>query len=111
MTQTTTRPKPHPSTSAIYAFAEELRREMITEYGAVREAQYAAAVDATNGNMVNARGKYLGVDSWAVFESPTLRAAYGSPELLEHLDAHPRTTRTEFEAAWLERWRSGDQAA
>ena len=108
---TKARPRPRPSSSAIYAFAEELRREMLAEYGAIREAQYEAAVEATNGIMVNARGRKLGVSTWAVFESPTLRAAYGSAELRQHLAAHPRTTRTEFEASWLERWRGGECAA
>ena len=108
---TKTRPKPHPSTSAIYAFAEELRREMLAEYGAIREAQYNAAVEATNGVMVNARGRELGVSTWAVFEGPSLLAAYGSPELRAHLAAHPRTTRADFEASWLERWRGGELAA
>lgn len=108
---TKTRPRPHASTSAIYAFAEELRQDMMAEYGAIREAQYAEAVEATHGHMVNERGRQLGVTSWAVFEGPHLLAAYGSAELRQHLAAHPRTTRTDFEAAWLERWRGGELAA
>lgn len=59
-----------PSTSSIYAYAESLRREMLAEYHIVQEQQYEAAVEATNGYMVNDRGRERGMTGWDVFHGP-----------------------------------------
>lgn len=101
----TTRPKPHRSTSSIYAWAEGLRQDMLREYQDVLEAQLEAAGAATNGVMLNRRGKARGITELDIFTgNNVIFQAYASDELRDHLAAHPRTTRTAFEAAWLERW-------
>lgn len=97
--------KRKPSTSAIYAYAEELRRTMLDEYRLVQEAEYAAAVEATCTVMLNAAGWASPYDEWEVFHrSGVMLDAYGSEELKLHLKKHPRTTRTAFEKQWLENY-------
>lgn len=76
---------------------------MRAELDAVRLAEYDAASAATRGNLLSRRGLAAGVDSWDVFlGGPNMVRAYGSDELREHLERHPRTTRAAFEAAWFE---------
>ena len=88
--------------SAIFAHAAELHAPMQRDLALVREAQYAAAVDACNGNLVNARGRAAGVTSWDVFTGGRhLVTAYGTDELRDHLAAHPRTTLAAFEREWI----------
>jgi len=90
------------SNSAIFAQARRLRMEMLTDYRALQEAEYAAADAATRGNMVNRRGRALDWSSWDVlYGSPGVLAAYASDELKEHLLTHPHTTRTTFEREWV----------
>lgn len=89
-----------PSTSSIYAYAESLRREMLAEYHIVQEQQYEAAVEATNGYMVNDRGRERGMTGWDVFHGPpNVFDAYATDELKAH--GRP-TTRTGFEKDWLQ---------
>lgn len=89
-----------PSTSSIYAYAESLRREMLAEYHIVQEQQYEAAVEATNGYMVNSRGRERHLTGWDVFHGPpNVFDAYATDELKEH--GRP-TTRTRFEKDWLQ---------
>lgn len=96
-------PRSNPSTSTIYEWAEQLRRKMMEEYRLVQEAEYSAAVDATNGVMLNKKHANRYNDSWSVmFSTARLRALYASEELLEHLATHPVTTRTAFEKQWVE---------
>lgn len=99
------------STSTIYAYAETLRRQMLTEFMALEEVELVAAEDATNGIMLNARAKSCGMWVDAVFRgSPSVVAAYASEELKDYLREHPRTTRTKFEKHWLENYLNGESA-
>lgn len=96
-------PRSNPSTSTIYEWAEQLRRKMMEEYRLVQEAEYAAAEHATNGVMLNKKHANRYHDTWDVFfAAGPVRTAYASEELLEHLAAHPMTTRTAFEKQWVE---------
>lgn len=98
------------SRSAIYAYAADLWREMREEYALVQEAEYAQAVDATDGNLVNARGVAKGWTSWQVmWASWTVLRAYGTEELLDHLRTNPRTERRDFERSWLDTYLGDSQ--
>ena len=97
--------------SAIYAHAGHLWATMLAEHNHTREAQYAAAVHATNGNMVNAAGRRKRITSWDLYHANRATIArYGTPELIDHLAAHPRTTLAAFERAWLEAHLGGSPA-
>jgi hypothetical protein len=102
--------RPHPSTSAIYAYAEDLRKQMLSDFDAVSNAEYDAAHDATNGIMLNERGRFAGISAWAVFAGSPVMDCYASEELLTWKADHPRTTRTEFEQRWLENYLGGSEA-
>ena len=75
-------------------------RESGAAYGVYLEGVHAAALEATAGVLVNARGRAAGIDSWSLLAGPghhlRLRA-YGSPELLEYLEARPAMTFQEWE--------------
>lgn len=88
--------------SAIFDRAARRWEQMRGEYELVRLAEYEAASAATRGHLLSRRGLAAGQDSWTVFTGgPHLVRAYGSDELREHLQQHPRTTLAAFEAAWL----------
>ncbi|CAH0253715.1 hypothetical protein [Microbacterium sp. Bi128] len=71
-------------------------------YDSVLTLAYDRAEAATNGALLNARGKAKGVDPATLFLGPAVRAyAYASPELVEHWEQHPRVTFTEFEQWWI----------
>ncbi len=77
-------------------------RECRAEYDSVLYAQYEAAEAATNGAMLNARGRQKGVDPFSLFMGNETRAlAYASEELVEHWAAHPRITFAKFERQWM----------
>ncbi|MFG6277951.1 hypothetical protein [Microbacterium sp. 5K110] len=92
------------------AFAEW--RECRAAFDEVLEAAYSRAEEATNGALLNARGREARVKPRSIFYGPQVRAlAYASPELLEHWEEHPRVTYAEFERQWVaareaERWAS-----
>ena len=95
--------------SAIYDHAADLWDRMHREYRLVSEAQYHAAEVATNANMVNARGRAAGWASWDVFHGPpSVVTAYGTEELWDHLNDHPRTTLRAFEAQWVQTYLGGN---
>ncbi|QNA93233.1 MULTISPECIES: hypothetical protein [unclassified Microbacterium] len=76
-------------------------RECRAEYDDTLYAQYEAAEEATNGAMLNARGREKGVDPFSLFMGNETRAlAYASEELVEHWAAHPRITFAKFEKQW-----------
>lgn len=76
-------------------------RECRAEYDDTLYAQYMAAEEATNGAMLNARGREKGVDPFTLFMGNETRArAYASEELIEHWEKHPRITFAKFERAW-----------
>lgn len=77
---------------------------MRSEYGDYLEAHIAAAYEATNGVLLNARGRAAGVSEERLFlAGGAFAAAYASPELTEFWAAHPRLTVEAFETAWAER--------
>ena len=76
-------------------------RECRADYDAVLYTAYEAAEEATNGAMLNARGRQKGVDPFSLFMGPETRAlAYASEELVEHWESHPRVTFAAFEKRW-----------
>jgi len=85
-------------TSPIFTYASELREKMMVEFRGLREQEYAAASEATNGVLL----KDWSRDSWDVYlgPQPTLQK-YASEELLEYLQSHPRKSRQKFEKEWL----------
>jgi hypothetical protein len=77
---------------------------MRSEYGDYLEAHIAAAYEATNGVLLNARGRAAGVTEYRLFTAGgAFAAAYASEELLEFWATRPRLTVTQFERAWAER--------
>lgn len=76
-------------------------RECRAEYDETLYAQYVAAEQATNGAMLNARGREKGIDPFSLFMGPEVRAlAYASEELVEHWQTNPRVTFEKFEKQW-----------
>ncbi len=82
--------------------AEERRRTRYaarrSERRAVIENEYVRAEAATNGYMLNRRGREAGVEPRTLFTGPENRARkYASEELLEYWEHHPRPTQAMFE--------------
>jgi len=82
--------------------AEERRRERWTarrlERAEAIDAAWLAAEEATNGYMLNRRGKEAGINERTLFTGPESRARkYASEELLEWWETHPRPTQAMFE--------------
>lgn len=76
-------------------------RECRAEYDDTLYMQYEAAEAATNGAMLNARGREKGIDPFSLFMGNETRAlAYASEELVEHWAQHPRITFAKFERQW-----------
>ncbi|UPL13040.1 hypothetical protein [Microbacterium galbinum] len=76
-------------------------RECRAEYDETLYTQYEAAEAATNGAMLNARGREKGIDPFSLFMGNETRAlAYASEELVEHWAEHPRITFAKFERQW-----------
>lgn len=89
--------------SVIFDSAAREWAQMRRDYQDVVEAEYAAALAATNGYMVNRAGVERGWTTWRVFTGPpNVVAAYGTDELRDHLAAHPRLTLARFEQQWLD---------
>ncbi|MCK2031241.1 hypothetical protein [Microbacterium galbinum] len=76
-------------------------RECRAEYDGTLYTQYEAAEAATNGAMLNARGREKGIDPFSLFMGNETRAlAYASEELVEHWAQHQRITFAKFERQW-----------
>lgn len=76
-------------------------RECRAAYEETRNAQYIAAEGATNGAMLNARGRAKSIDPLSLFMGNEARAlAYASEELIEHWHTHPRIPFATFERQW-----------
>lgn len=88
------------SRSAIFEYAARLTQQMLHDYRLVEELEYDVAEHVTKGNMFVA-SVHRGQD---LFKSPNLTKKFGTPELLEHLEKKPRTTRHEFEKQWLDNY-------
>ncbi|PRB09243.1 hypothetical protein CQ047_11230 [Microbacterium sp. MYb72] len=76
-------------------------RECRAAYDDTLYQQYMAAEEATNGAMLNARGREKGIEPFSLFMGNQARAfAYASEELVEHWGTHPRITYAMFEQQW-----------
>lgn len=76
-------------------------RECRAAFEETLHAAYTHAEIATNGALLNDRGRRRGVDAVSLFMGPAVRAyAYASPELVEHWEQHRRVTYAEFERQW-----------
>lgn len=94
-------PRRRPSTSSIYAYAEDLRKAMLVEYRLHQEAEFAAAEEATHGYM--ARNGRRGWDVF--FGPPNVFEAHATEELKTFGRG---TTRTQFEKQWLDNYLGGN---
>ncbi|MBF4574702.1 hypothetical protein [Frondihabitans sp. VKM Ac-2883] len=91
-------------TSALFALAAGQWHTMRAEYEQIRENAYQRAEEATNGYLLNARGKRAGIDPYSLFMGNRARAyAYASEELIAHWEKHPRLTLADWEAQSIER--------
>jgi hypothetical protein len=89
--------------SPIFTHAAELHALMAADYAILLEAAHKAAADTLAPNLVNARGRAAGIDSWDLFaRGGTYATAYATPELLEWWQTHPRPNRHTFERQWLD---------
>jgi sirohydrochlorin ferrochelatase len=76
-------------------------RECRAEYDDTLHAQFNAAEEATNGAMLNARGREKRIEPFTLFMGNETRArAYAFEELIEHWETHPRITFAKFERKW-----------
>ncbi|MDL9978840.1 hypothetical protein [Microbacterium candidum] len=76
-------------------------RECRADYELALYAQYIRAEAATNGAMLNERGRARGIDPLSLFMGNATRAnAYASEELREHWASDPRVTFAAFERSW-----------
>lgn len=88
--------------SAIFRKAALDYREMRTEFDAVLEAAYRAAEEGSGGAMLNERGRRQGVDAYSLLMGPWRRVEkYGSPELIEWFQSHPRPSVSDYESEWM----------
>lgn len=91
--------------SALFKLAARQWRTMRAEFETVREVHYRAAEEATNGYLLNARGRKARIDPYSLFIGSDLRAyAYASDELIEHWEKHPRLTLAAYERQTLDEW-------
>lgn len=73
---------------------ERAQRRAFVDY---RHAIYDAAVNATNGRMLNPRGMAAGIDSRELYlHGPRYFDAYASEELREHAARFPKLTFDQF---------------
>jgi hypothetical protein len=95
--------------SAIFERAARQWAAMRSEYGDYLEAHIAAAYRATNGVLLNARGRTAGVSEERLFlAGSAFAAAYASEELRDFWATTPRMTVRDFERAWAERLTAHD---
>lgn len=87
--------------SPIFAAALDAWAECREAYALHLEAQYEAALNATNGTLLNRRGIAEGVSTWSLFLGPRGRAdAFASEELRAFWVRTPRVTFAQFEREW-----------
>lgn len=74
---------------------------MRDEFELYRHALYTRACDELRGELVNRRGRALGVDAYSLFIGSTVRAhAYATDELVEWWQVNGRPTVESYEAHW-----------
>lgn len=96
--------------SAIYNYAATLDDACRDAYQLYLEAWLAGAEEATNGVLVNARGRALGFHATALITGPghhKRRAAYATDEMRDYFARHPMLTYQQFEAQWLREHTAG----
>jgi hypothetical protein len=77
--------------------AKDRRADRSAEFAAHLENEWIQAEKATNGNFTNKAGKSAGIDGRSLFTGPESRVRkYGSRELREYFESHPRVSRSEF---------------
>lgn len=87
-------------TSPIIRAALDRLKELRDEHRLITQAAYEAAEEATNGVMLNERGKARMIDPYSLFtHNHTYLLAYASEELVEWIEAHPRLSFADYEAA------------
>lgn len=87
--------------STIFAQAAERYHECRGAFADHLDALYDQAEAATNGVLLNARGKRAGIDAYTLLYGPEVRLrAYGSEELIDFLATRGRMTYHEFERQW-----------
>lgn len=87
--------------SAIMRDAMMAYTAMRDEFELYRHAQYERAHGDLNGEMLNRRGRDLGVDSYSLFTGPMVRVeAFASEELQTWFRENGRVTVAEYEANW-----------
>jgi len=88
--------------SLLIAEAFAARRECREDYELALYANYVRAEAATNGALLNERGRKRDIDPFTLFMGNHVRAhAYASAELIEHWETHPRVTFAAFERRWV----------
>lgn len=85
-------------TSPLIRAALDQIAELRQAHRLIVEAEYAQALDATNGRMLNERGRMAGVSTFDLFtHNRTFFSAYASEELVEWRADHPHLSFEEFE--------------
>lgn len=87
--------------SAIMDDALATYREMREEFELYRHSAYLRAASALRGELLNERGRALGIDPFSLFMGPTARAEhFASEELRTWWTTSKRPTVEDFEAQW-----------
>lgn len=88
--------------SAFVKAALELRAEVREAFEDYRLQAYMAAEEATNGYLLNQRGRRAQVDAYSLFMGNEARAlAYASEELRDWWRDHPRPVFARYEREHL----------
>lgn len=91
------------STSPLIRAALDRMAELRQLHRDAVEADYAAAEEATNGAMLNERGRMRGIHPFHLFtHNRTFFSAYASEELVEWRANHPHMSFAEFERQMLD---------
>lgn len=85
-------------TSTLIRAALDQIAALRAEHRLIIEADYADAEAATNGVMLNERGRMRGINPYALFtHNRTFFSAYASEELVEWRASHPHLSFEEYE--------------
>lgn len=90
-------------TSPLIQAALDRMKELRQEHRLIVEHDYAQALAATNGAMLNERGRMRGIHSFDLFtHNRTFFSAYASEELVEWRAKNPHLSFVEFERMMLD---------